>query len=75
MAMAAGKATEFDAEENSKGKTENTPLLGEKSEGKSVGLKLSGLSDFGPIKFFLELQEHFGYKLLALLFIVQHNLK
>jgi len=73
--MAAGKATEFDAEENSKGKTENTPLLGEKSEGKSVGLKLSGLSDFGPIKFFLELQEHFGYKLLALLFIVQHNLK
>jgi folate/biopterin transporter len=77
MAMAAGKTTEFDPEENnaSKGKTENSPLLGEKSEAKSPGLKLSGLSDFGPVKFLLELQEHFGYKLLALLFIVQHNLK
>jgi len=78
MAMAAGKTAEFEPEESnaSKGKTENSPLLGENCEATSSGLKPRGpIADLGPVKFLLELQEAFGYKLLALLFIVQHNLK
>jgi len=68
--MKTVRSKEFDIEENER-KGETDPLITDKLSGG----KASAASSLSPIRFLQELQDHFGYKLLALLFIVQHNLK